>query len=145
MSVRELASIIFKLSAKTWTRVWFLPCPRSSSALLLAQAHASFTIELNSNCCVFFLTTSFVKFYSIPPVPVFQDSLSMLAALLKSGFGWLTFLSLGWFAGLLFQFLCCYTVGTEKCQNKCRKMCQLLVHAEESWSDNNIWQKQKHC
>lgn len=50
----------------------------------------------------FFLITSFVKFYSIPPVPIFQDSLSMLAALLKSGFGRLAFLSLGWFAGLLF-------------------------------------------
>lgn len=43
----------------------------------------------------FFLITSFVKFYSIPPVPIFQDSLSMLAALLKSGFGRLAFLSLG--------------------------------------------------
>lgn len=47
--------------------------PRSTYVLLLAQAHTSFTTEVNSNSFFFFLSIikSIVKFYSIPPVPIF--------------------------------------------------------------------------
>lgn len=122
----------------------FGSCPALGAALHCSLLRLTLALKLSSiqTFCflllfffsfIFFpsLIVSFVKFNSITPVPVFQDSSSVLAALLKSGFG-LAFLPLGRFAGLLLQCLCCCTVGTEKCQNKCRKMCQLLVHTKES-------------
>lgn len=79
---------------KMWARVWFLHCYllRLTLALQLGSIQTTFL----------FLITSFVKFYSIPPVLVFQDNLNILAALQKPGFDWLAFLSSGRFAGLLF-------------------------------------------
>lgn len=143
--IEELMSIVFMLSGKMWTSLIpalgpALHCYLHKLKLALQLSSVKFFFFFNSNSI--FCT---ILFCSIPPVPVFWDSLSMLAALLNSSFGRLAFRSLGWFAGLPFLSLNFYTVGTEKCQNKCRNMCQLLAHAEESWRDKKNWQKKKHC
>lgn len=66
MPVWEMASIVFLLSGKMWTRVWFLSCPGSSYVLLLAQPHTSLTNELSSNSFFSFFNSIFCKilFYS---------------------------------------------------------------------------------
>lgn len=78
-----------------------------------------------SSIQVFFQIASFVKFYFIPPNPIFQDRLSILAALLVR----LRLVGIS-VPGVIYWVtlwcLCC--AGTENCQNKCRKICQLLVH-----------------
>lgn len=54
----DLVSVVFMFSKKMGIRAWFLPCPGSSYALLLDQAHTSLTTEFNSS---FFPNSIFCK------------------------------------------------------------------------------------
>lgn len=81
----------------------FDSCPALGAAMHCSLLRLTLALKLNSIQTFFFYFNSiFCKIQFHYSVPIFQDSSSMLAALLKSGFAWLAFLSLGRFPGLFF-------------------------------------------